>query len=96
MPRPSVIKKRIDLRPYEYQVIPELGGTVHLKIWRRDGKEIRCCWDVLQAIKNEAIGEDVMAIEVYPPEHEVVNEVNMRHLWSIPEDRFDFIPTLNR
>jgi hypothetical protein len=27
-----------------------------------------------------------LAVEIYPPAHRVVNELNMRHLWEIPED----------
>ncbi|MEL8055059.1 MAG: hypothetical protein AAGK66_02800 [Pseudomonadota bacterium] len=38
-------------------------------------------WDELQAIKNDQIGENVIAIEVYPPENEVINKGNVRHLW---------------
>ena len=39
-----------------------------------------------QALKNEALGEDVCAIEVYPMQAHVVNEQNYRHLWEVPEE----------
>jgi hypothetical protein len=61
------------------------GWTTHLKVMRRDGKD-GITWDQLQAIKNEYLGEDAWAIEVFPPNHAFVNEVNMRHLWLIPQE----------
>lgn len=60
----------------------------HLKISRRDGKPIRATWDVLQEIKNHAVGENVTMVEVFPAEQELVNEVNYRHLWEVPELTF--------
>lgn len=48
-------------------------------------------WDELQRIKNETLGADVWCVEVYPPESELVNVSNMRHLWVLqepPETRF--------
>jgi hypothetical protein len=60
------------------------GAVRHLTIKRRSGKD-GIPWDVLQRIKNEMLGEDCTAVEVYPPQREVVNEVNMRHLWDVDE-----------
>jgi hypothetical protein len=57
----------------------------HLRVWRRDGKD-GITWDELQAVKTEAFGPDVRCIEIYPPEREVVDELNMRHLFAIPDD----------
>jgi len=48
-------------------------------------------WDELQRIKNETLGDDVWCVEVYPPDSELVNVSNMRHLWVLqepPETRF--------
>jgi hypothetical protein len=56
-----------------------------LRIWRHDNQPIRTGWDTLQSIKNEMLGEDVLAIEVFPPEDCKIDEVNCRHLWLIPE-----------
>ena len=66
------------------------GMTDHLTIERHDGKPIRCGWDTLQRIKNEALGEDVHAIEVFPAEKDVVNEVNRRHFWAVPDAFLSF------
>lgn len=40
-------------------------------------------WDELQQLKNEHFGPDVVAIEVYPPNSNVVNSLPMRHLWRL-------------
>ena len=38
-------------------------------------------WDELQTIKRELGFGDSWGCEVYPPEKDVVNVTNMRHLW---------------
>lgn len=42
-------------------------------------------WDELQALKNKHMGEDAVAIEVYPKGKEVLNNANVRHLWRFPD-----------
>ena len=42
-------------------------------------------WDELQHIKAMCGYADSQAIEIYPPEKDVVNVANMRHLWVLPE-----------
>lgn len=49
-------------------------------------------WDILQKIKNSVWGVSSRAIEVYPKEEDVVNNVNARHLWLLGSD--DFCPDL--
>lgn len=58
-------------------------AVTHLRIWKRSGKG-GIGWDVLQHIKNEVLGADVWCIEVYPDANNTINEVNMRHLWTLP------------
>jgi hypothetical protein len=41
-------------------------------------------WDTLQAIKNDVVGTDRYAVEVFPDTSALVNEENMRHLWVFP------------
>ena len=59
------------------------GSVMHLRIRRRSGRG-PIPWEALQAIKDEHAGVDATAIEVYPPADEVVDEVEMRHLWVVP------------
>lgn len=40
-------------------------------------------WDELQRLKGEAGYHDVCAVEIYPPDADVVNVANMRHLWLL-------------
>ncbi|MBU0494191.1 MAG: hypothetical protein KKA73_18565 [Chloroflexi bacterium] len=65
-------------------------GTIrHLKVWRHDGHGGSICrgipWDDLQALKDEMLGVETLAVEVYPPADLLVNEANMRHLWEVPD-----------
>jgi hypothetical protein len=79
------------VNPLEYETqlletITPLGPVQHLRIWRVDGAEITGGWDVLQALKNAALGEDALAVEVFPPQRDLVDEVPHRHLWVLPGD----------
>lgn len=77
------------VNPMEYETqlletITPIGVVFHLRIWRCDGAEITGGWDVLQALKNQVLGEDALAVEVFPPQHDLVDEVPHRHLWVLP------------
>lgn len=65
----------------------------HLRVWKKSGKD-GIAWDVLQQIKNDLLGRDAVAIEIYPAATELVYECNVRHLWAVPEG--SLIPTLHR
>lgn len=41
-------------------------------------------WDELQRLKFECGRGDRWAVECYPPDSEVVNVNNLRHLWLLP------------
>lgn len=47
-------------------------------------------WVELQRIKHEAGYGDCDAVEVFPPEADVVNVANMRHLWVLPANTLTF------
>lgn len=42
-------------------------------------------WDELMEIKRQCGFESCWAVEVYPPDHQIVNVANMRHLWLLEE-----------
>jgi hypothetical protein len=67
------------------QVRTDIGTVIHLWIRRHDGEMSRA-WADLQRIKNEVVGVKRSAVEVFPPESELVDEANMTHLWVFPED----------
>ena len=60
------------------------GPVIHLWIRRHDDKMPRS-WMDLQRIKNELVGEDRVAVEVFPEQTQFVNDANMAHLWVLPE-----------
>lgn len=53
--------------------------------WRQD-----ITWEELQRLKREAGYGDFDAVEVFPPDTDVVNVANMRHLWILPADTLAF------
>ena len=62
--------KIIDNHPFEYRLAIKRAdkGTIH-------------SWSIFQEIKNQLVGEEVVAIEVYPKKSEVTDTANMYHLW---------------
>lgn len=60
--------------------LPE--GILHLAISSLSG--IRPTWPEAQRIKNEIAGPAATAVEVYPPQGEVVDGADMYHLWVLP------------
>ena len=53
----------------------------HLAVSSLSG--IRPTWPEMQRIKNELVGSDATAIEVYPPERDVIDQADMFHLWVL-------------
>lgn len=69
-----------------YQVSEYIGdGLTHLSIKRQDREVVRD-WRHLQAIKNEVCGPERTAIEIFPPESQLVDSANEYHLWVLPAD----------
>lgn len=63
------------------KITDSIGPIRKMRVQREDGKD-GIPWDDLQRLKDKYLGEDSTAIEVYPPSHEVVDEINARHLWE--------------
>lgn len=63
------------------------GGLVgiHLSVKRYDRQPCHN-WRHLQQIKNEVIGPEREAVELYPAESRIVDNANQFHLWVLPED----------
>jgi hypothetical protein len=60
-------------------------GSGHFSYKRNDRKAIRD-WRHIQSIKNEIAGPDREAIEIFPPEHMLVDGANEYHLWILPPE----------
>lgn len=69
----------IDRRPDHGFPFP----LVHLSIKRHDRVAMHD-WRDLQEIKNQMVGVDAEAIELYPAESRVVDTANQYHLWAFP------------
>jgi hypothetical protein len=78
-------------RDFLVQIYAEPDGIIRLSIQRcqidlntgswLDG----ITWDELQHLKTLAGYGDRVAVEIYPPDSEVVNIANIRHLWLLNE-----------
>jgi hypothetical protein len=60
-----------------------LDGWIHLSIRHNDRRAVRD-WRQFQRIKNELVGEEREAMEIYPAESRLVDEANSYHLWVMP------------
>lgn len=60
----------------------DFSGARHLAISSLSG--IRPTWPETQRIKSEIAGHEATAVEVYPPQSEVVDQADMYHLWVLP------------
>lgn len=66
------------------------GGVIRLTVNRvevkQDGEyQDGITWDELQFIKQACGYGDRQAVEIYPPDADVVYVSNMRHLWILNE-----------
>jgi hypothetical protein len=57
------------------------GTMIHLSIKRNDRNPVHD-WRDLQRIKNEILGAEEEAVEIYPAESRLVDGANQYHLWS--------------
>jgi hypothetical protein len=62
---------------------------VHLSIKRRDKRPVHD-WRDLQRIKNELLGPEHEAVELYPAESRLVDAANQFHLWGFDDPTFRF------
>jgi len=74
-----------------YQVAVRRGpdSAVHLSIKRTDNAPVRD-WRDLQRIKDELIGPECEAMELYPARSRLVDSANQFHLWGFSDPSFRF------
>ena len=80
----------------QYQVIktsyerkPPWPTLVHLSI-RREDRRIMFDWRDMQRIKNQLLGEEKEAVQLFPAESRLVATANQYHLWGFDSDEFRF------
>lgn len=82
-------------RNSRYQVVMRTCGNadspaiVWLSIKRYDGHPARD-WRDLQRLKNELLGPEVEAVELFPAESRLVDNANQTHIWAFPGFVFPF------
>ena len=89
--RVTTIWKNLDyqvaVKKWEHDGIP----LFHLSIKRVDRKPVRD-WRDLKRIKNQLVGEEVEAVEIFPAESRLIDTANQYHLWGVldPKVRVPF------
>lgn len=74
-----------------YQVATKPFGKdmLHINIRRIDGAAIRD-WRHFQRIKNQLVGDECEAIELYPAESRLMDQCNKYHLFAVTDPTFRF------
>lgn len=68
-----------------YRVRTDMGVVLHLIVrGQQDNQEPP--WRDLQRIKDELLGEDAYAVQVYPRKADVVDQADVYHLWVLPNE----------
>jgi len=62
---------------------------IQLDITRFDGQP-RTSWREFQQIKNELVGPECEAVELFPAESRLVDTANQYHLWANPDTSYRF------
>lgn len=76
---------------YQVQVRPhDNKGLLHLNIRRRDGAHDIRDWRHFQRIKNDILGPECEAVELYPAESRLNDTSNKFHLWGYRTDAWRF------
>jgi hypothetical protein len=81
--RYTVLWRNFDVEQWQFT------GGVHLSIRRNDREPVHD-WRDLQRIKNELVGKEVEALELYPKDSRLVDAANQFHLWCFPGVNFPF------
>ena len=75
----------------QYQVLVRRHPQyTHLNIRRRDGEAIFRDWRHFQEIKNQLVGAEYEAVELYPAESRLVDTSNSYHLFASNDAAFRF------
>ena len=73
----------------------EYMGYIHISFRRNDRQPVTD-WRHKQNIKNQLIGEECEAIELFPAESRLVDQANQYHMWGLPDPKNQFPVGFNR
>lgn len=62
------------------------GDAIRVMIQKHNDTPILNHWSEIQKIKNEIFGEEVVAIEYYPAESQLIDDFNIYWIWIYPQD----------
>lgn len=78
------IDKAWHLKSHNIEIIRVVRpGFIWLQIRKRLGKDVIRNWEVMQEIKNNCLGYEVSAIEVFPAQPKLRNKSHCRHLFAV-------------
>lgn len=80
---------QVEVREMRVMVGDHVQDWVHLNIRRTDGYPGRD-WRHFQQIKNELVGPECEAVELYPAESRLVDTSSKYHLWACKQPSFRF------
>lgn len=83
------LNSRYQVNIRRYPATDDRPAFVHLSIKSRDKAPVRD-WREFQRIKNELVGPECEAIELYPAESRLVDTANQYHLFAVPDPSFRF------
>ncbi|MCK1400135.1 hypothetical protein IVB45_18615 [Bradyrhizobium sp. 4] len=68
------------------------SGWFRLRIEGRDGQPVHRDWRLFQQVKNQLLGPECEALELYPADSRKVDEANLYHIYGVadPKVRFSF------
>jgi hypothetical protein len=72
-----------------YVRVRKVEPYIHLAIGRHDGKPCTN-WREFQQIKNELIGPEFEAVELFPAESRLMDTANEYHLYAMSDSKFRF------
>ena len=72
-------------------LVRPIPAGLHLAVSSLSG--IRPSWHEMQRIKNDVLGPDATAVEVYPPASQVVDGADMFHIWAVGPLPFSLFAT---
>ncbi len=73
---------------------PALESIIQITISRIDHQPVKS-WCDFQLIKNQLVGAEHTAVEVFPPESQLTDAANCYHLWVYPDPNYRLPFTLN-
>lgn len=83
------INSRYQVIQYPPQVHPPFGRVIWLSL-RAIDRSARHDWREMQRLKNEIIGPQYDAVEIYPDEAKLVDNANQYHLWVLLDLKLPF------